>query len=218
MAVLVLDDEQPILNAVKRELVSEAFPLFTATNGEEALQILEKEKIKVVVSDHRLIGEKGPSFLEKVKESHPDIIRIQFTGFSDAQIAEDAINRDEVFRFIKKPWDNAILKASIRDAIERYDLAEKNRSLLASMQKQIDELSSINEQLGKTCRQHQNVLNKLHSSIRTKLADVVAIIHQIEEKAPHSKGDLFLVLLAKINSLIHLICKILDHPQVPVCK
>src|SRR3990167_8247673 len=100
--VLILDDEQNILNSLKRTFADAPFDLFLTTNHEEALQAVEAGKFKVVMSDHRMPGITGIEFLKKVKDRHPDIIRILFTGYADVEAAEDAINKGEVYRFINK--------------------------------------------------------------------------------------------------------------------
>ena len=98
--VLFLDDEENILNSLKRLLMNEAYEIVTTTDHNEALAIIAKEKVKVVFSDERMPNISGAVFLGKVKEQFPDIVRILFTGYADISAAEAAINISEVYRFI----------------------------------------------------------------------------------------------------------------------
>lgn len=78
--VLILDDEENILSALKRVFRDAPFNVYCTASIEEGFRILEKEKIKVVVSDHRMPGMSGVDFLKNVKATHPNIIRILFAG------------------------------------------------------------------------------------------------------------------------------------------
>src|SRR6266436_4126313 len=104
ISVLFLDDEQNILNSLKRLLMNEPLNIFTTTDHKEALVTIAKENIKVVFSDERMPNIHGVEFLKMVKEQYPDIVRILFTGYADIAAAEEAINLSEVYRFVNKPW------------------------------------------------------------------------------------------------------------------
>jgi len=115
--ILFLDDEQPILNALKRSLRKENFELFFSTEPEEALQRLGSDNIDIVVSDHLMPHMTGIEFFTLASRLHPNIYRIILTGQADVNVAMKAINEGHVNLFLTKPWDdeelrNALLKAS----------------------------------------------------------------------------------------------------------
>src|SRR3989338_5864905 len=126
--VLFLDDEESILDGVQRLFIKEPYGTFTTTHAEKAREILKKEKIKVVVSDQRMPEIAGVKFLREVKEKHPDVVKILFTGYTDFSAAEEAINIGEVYRFISKPWKTAELLSTIRQSIEHYDLVTRDKA------------------------------------------------------------------------------------------
>ncbi|MCK5493977.1 MAG: response regulator, partial [Candidatus Omnitrophica bacterium] len=78
--VLVLDDEVNILESFKRLFFKDEFGIFTTTNHQEAMDILEKERIKLVMSDQRMPKITGVEFLKQVKVKYPDVLRILITG------------------------------------------------------------------------------------------------------------------------------------------
>src|SRR5689334_16203603 len=98
--VLFLDDDQNVLNSIVRLFMDEPYGVVVANNSREALEILSREKIKVVLSDQRMPDITGIEFLHKVKTEHPDIVRILFTAYADLSATEAAINISEVYRFL----------------------------------------------------------------------------------------------------------------------
>lgn len=117
--VLFVDDDPHLIEAFKRIFRNDEIEVVTAQSGPEALMALEAAEIAVVVSDERMPGMTGSELLEKVRESHPDTIRIMLTGYATLELALDAINRAEVFRFLLKPCSFIELGNVVREAIER---------------------------------------------------------------------------------------------------
>jgi putative two-component system response regulator len=117
--VLFLDDEQNVLNSLRRLFIRD-FDILMSTSGPEALDLLRHNDVSVIVSDNLMPGMKGIEFLQHAKRIAPDSVRIMLTGHGDMQAAVDAINQGEVYKFIAKPWDSNELKATILDSIERY--------------------------------------------------------------------------------------------------
>lgn len=64
----------------------------------------------------------GSGLLDRVKELHPDTLRIILSGYADLESIIDAINRGAIYRFYKKPWDGDVLRESIRSAFRDYGL------------------------------------------------------------------------------------------------
>ena len=57
--ILLVDDEANVLSALKRSLFDEPLEIVSVTSAEEALEIMQKQHFKVVVSDERMIGMQG---------------------------------------------------------------------------------------------------------------------------------------------------------------
>jgi putative nucleotidyltransferase with HDIG domain len=125
--VLFVDDEEYVLNAVARLFVDSAWRIIRASSAEEALPIIGTEEISVLVSDNLMPGIKGVELLSLAKTISPDTVKILMTGHADIPTAIEAINRGEVFRFVEKPWDNAVLINTVADGVERYRLLRSLR-------------------------------------------------------------------------------------------
>jgi two-component system NtrC family sensor kinase len=147
--LLIVDDEESVLRALKRALRRQGWEIETSPTGESALETLKAQPAQVVVSDYKMPGMSGVEFLRAVKERFPRAQRIMLTGYADPQAIEEAINRSEVFRFVSKPWDDQQLQMTIASAFEQYDLQEENYRLLALTLKQNEELTAIAHSLEK---------------------------------------------------------------------
>lgn len=167
--LVVLDDEQNILNSMNRLFRGEEFGVFTTTDHKEALEIMDKEHIKLVISDYKMPEITGTEFLNMVREKHPEVLRILFTGYTDIHIAEDAINKGEVYRFINKPWEDMELKTTVKEAIHRYDLSEKNRVLT-------HELAEQNEKLQYMYEMQKEFTSTVSHELRTPLASIKTML------------------------------------------
>ncbi len=123
--VLFVDDEKPILRALERMyLERDDLRCLFASSGQEALDIMEREEVWVVVSDYLMPGMRGIELLSKVKARWPNIFRIMMTAYADLSIAIDAINKSEAFRFVTKPWNNQELMETVDEAVMRYQLIQ----------------------------------------------------------------------------------------------
>ena len=141
-AVLFVDDEPSILRSVERTFHDADLRILTADSGEQALEILKREEIAVVVSDNRMPGMSGIDLLIKVRTISPDTVRIMMTAFADLQTAIAAINTSEVFRFVTKPWDNDDLIAVVNQGVTRYhvvrELQKGNESCYLSIAQAVE--------------------------------------------------------------------------------
>lgn len=174
ISVLFLDDEANILNSIKRMFMDEPYGIAVASNTQEAMKILEKEKIKVVLSDQRMPDTTGIEFLHRVKLQYPDVVRIIFTAYADLHVAEQAINLSGVFRFINKPWNPNELKSSVVNAMYHYDLIIENRQLLETMKNKNAELQLMNVRLKNLNEVLREFSSTLSHELRTPLASIKA--------------------------------------------
>lgn len=166
--LLLVDDEQPILNALIRLLRKEPYRIITAAGAEEALEILDGTDVQVVVSDFRMRGTNGIELLREVKQRFPDTVRCVLSGYADGHVIMDSINVGEVYRFLPKPWDDDELIATLKECFEHYRLASGQEGPFAQMRAQNEELRAINELLERTVERRaqslqlsQEILDKL---------------------------------------------------------
>jgi DNA-binding NtrC family response regulator len=115
--ILCVDDDPSILRALTWVLEKD-YLISTAGNGDEALELMKTEEFDVVISDQRMPGMMGADLLYKVRQIQPRAVRILVTGYSDMEAILDSINKGEIFRYIKKPWNITDLKNTVADAVE----------------------------------------------------------------------------------------------------
>jgi signal transduction histidine kinase len=143
-AILLVDDEPYVLAALKRTLRNTSCEIHTASSGEEGLDTLERVGVQVVISDHRMAGMDGVTFLRRVKEKWPDVQRVMLTGQASAGAIERAVNQSEVFRFLNKPWNEAQLIATVNESLNHYRLIVSNRRFEAELAERNRELVESN--------------------------------------------------------------------------
>jgi len=115
--VLLVDDEPQILSALRRALRREGYSLLLAETTAEALRLVDEHPVDLVLTDHMMPGMSGLQLLERVAERRPDAVRMLITGWTEA-IPPDAIERVGVRAVLDKPWEDAVLKQTLRDGVE----------------------------------------------------------------------------------------------------
>lgn len=146
-AVLFVDDEQPILNSLKRLLRREPYAVHVAASGAAGLEVLAAHPVQVVVTDQRMPEMTGTQFLQKVKEGWPDTVRIVLSGYADAATIVESINKGEVYRFIGKPWNDDALRHTIAQGLEHWAMVQENRRLSSEAERHVAELKRLNSML-----------------------------------------------------------------------
>jgi FixJ family two-component response regulator len=128
--VLMVDDEPRILAAYARGLRGHA-ETFLAEGPEAALALIDASPpFDVVVSDLRMPGMSGSAFLAEVRKRSAETSRILLSGVQDFDVAVDAVNEGEIFRFLCKPCDATKLVKAVTDGVRQCELARGERHLL----------------------------------------------------------------------------------------
>ena len=118
--LLVVDDEPEICNSV-RDLLHAKFRVVTAHSAAEAIDLMGREEIEIVMTDQRMPEITGVEMLQRVKNHFPAAVRMLFTGYSDIKSVVAAINQGHVYRYLSKPWQPEDLVAAVTDAAVEYD-------------------------------------------------------------------------------------------------
>jgi two-component system, NtrC family, sensor kinase len=177
--ILCVDDEQNVLNALKRLFIDEDYTIITASSGEEGLKCLAQGQVQIIISDYRMPGMDGVEFLSEVCTRWPQTIRIVLSGYADTASIVEAINEGQIYKFIPKPWDDEDLKATVSNAAERYFLYKRNTELSAELREKNQELLRLNMELQKLLEEksanlefrskvltaHQNILDSMPVAI-----------------------------------------------------
>ena len=114
--LLIVDDEPRILSALRRSLRREGWRILATSDPEQALRWLATERIGALLTDHQMRGVSGMELLEAAARVQPDAVRFLITGWPDA-IPPERLAALGVRALIPKPWDDAALKALLRDAL-----------------------------------------------------------------------------------------------------
>src|ERR1017187_6253965 len=145
--LLFVDDEENILNSLRRLFRPLNYKIFTAISGAEALALLEHEPVDLIISDMRMPLMDGAQLLEQVRAKWPDILRILLTGYADISSTIAAINKGEIYRYIAKPWEDNDIILVVRHALERKSLEQEKRRLEQLTIRQNEELKALNASL-----------------------------------------------------------------------
>jgi PAS domain S-box-containing protein len=129
ITVLFVDDEEENLKAYRTNFRRD-LNVLTAMSAHSAFDILEFEKVDVIVSDQRMPDKTGVEFLAEAKAKYPEIQRIIVTGYSDIEAVVGAINKAQVFNYLTKPFTPEELLAQIKKA-HRLNVAELERDIFS---------------------------------------------------------------------------------------
>jgi len=146
--IMIVDDEPANVRALQRVFSSE-YDVVTAESGAEALELLQKEDVAVLITDQRMPEMTGIELLKRSVSLRPRMVRIILTGYSDIEALVEAINSGQVYKYVTKPWSNEDLKLLVRRALEHYENSRRyyeleldNQRLLQRL-RQIQQLASV---------------------------------------------------------------------------
>lgn len=145
--LLVVDDEEIVLVALREALTREGYDVVACSDPLQALELIKEQAFSVIITDHQMPNLTGLEFLSQVKETQPDATRILVTAVLSLNTVIDAINKGEIYRFVIKPWLREELLATVRNAVQRYDLICKNKVLQATAIAMNEKLSKLNKAL-----------------------------------------------------------------------
>ncbi len=124
--VLLVDDEESILNSLRRLLRGQPYEVLLATSGAQALEIMALEPVDLVMSDARMPNMDGATLLAHIHQHYPDTLRILLTGYADLTTIVKAINEGQIDRYISKPWHDEELLLTLRQSLA-YQHSERER-------------------------------------------------------------------------------------------
>jgi len=124
--ILVVDDERPIREGCHRVLTARNYDVCTAENGRDALDILERESIDVILLDLKMPILSGEEVLQAVQERHPDVPVIIITGHGTVDTAVECM-KNGAYDFITKPFQIDQFLATVNRASEKRKLEQQAR-------------------------------------------------------------------------------------------
>ena len=188
--VLLVDDEESILNSLRRLLRGQPYDVLLATSGAQALEIMAQQPIDLVMSDARMPNMDGATLLAQVYQLYPQTTRIMLTGYADPAAIIKAINEGQIHRYISKPWHDEELLLTLRQSLA-YQHSERERLRL------VQETDEQNEQLKRL-----NATLEKHVAARTaelqQTADMLDLAYE-ELKRSYVTGTEVFSLLANLR-------------------
>jgi len=176
--LLVVDDEEIVLVALREALTREGYEVVTCSDPLQALKVVADQSFSVIITDHQMPNLTGLEFLSQVKETQADATRILVTAVLSLSTVIDAINKGEIYRFVIKPWLREELLATVRNAVQRYELICKNKVLQATALAMNDKLSKLNlaleEQVARVADQNRQ-LERLNTELQRNLQHSVEL-------------------------------------------
>jgi len=174
--ILFVDDEQRILTSL-RSIFRREYTVFTALSGKEALEILAKNTINVIISDQRMPNMLGNELLAKAHELYPQTMRLLLTGFMDKQAIIRTINEGEIYRFINKPWNNETIQSIVKDAAEASQatiesISQQTQTSATQEESNNDTKATTAPVLKKTTAGHATLIMGSSQSLRNQIRQV----------------------------------------------
>lgn len=130
--VLVVDDEASILEALSKVLAKEGLEVLSARNGKDALELVRRHPVHVMITDLRMPGMGGDDLLKAVKAITPEVEVIVMTAYGTVEVAVEAMKRG-AYDFIAKPLKRAAVVSTVQKALEKVALVAENRELRAQL-------------------------------------------------------------------------------------
>lgn len=197
ISVLYVDDEEDNLLAFRASF-RRSYEIFTANSAAQGLMVLSEKNVQVIIADQRMPQSTGVEFFDVVRKVYPDPIRILLTAYTDAEAIIDAINKGQIYRYIRKPWDELELQTTINNAYEIY-------STRLNLKNKIDELERTNHELNRF------VYSTSHE-LRSPLASIMGVLSlaKMENSVTDPNGYMRMIETC-VNKIDFFILKIIDY-------
>jgi two-component system, NtrC family, response regulator HupR/HoxA len=175
-SILIIDDQPEILNALER-LLKNKYKIHRSDSGKEALEILKKYSVQVIISDQRMPQMTGVEFLEQSIKIQPEAIKLLITAYADINASISAVNKGQIFYYISKPWEDDELLLIVQRAFERYQLIEENQILNEKLLEANKQLQDENVLLKKNIQHQYDFSNIIGHS--QKMLDVYKLVSKV---------------------------------------
>ncbi len=125
--ILAVDDSPPTLEVIRRNLSSEGYTVLTASCAEEAIKVLDAERVDLVITDLKMPGPSGLELIRYVRENHPDTEIMMVTGYATVEGAVEAV-KTGANEYIAKPFTEKELLSAVARVLEMLSARRRARS------------------------------------------------------------------------------------------
>ena len=174
VTVLVVDDEEPIRNALRKFLKQQQFEVYSAASAEEALQQLRLHKIALMLSDIRMPGTSGVDLVPHALEIEPDLAILMLTAVNDATSAALCMQRGAM-DYLTKPIELADLGRAVQRAVKRRETQLEGRHLNEWLKEEVTTRAA-------------ELHRQQHRMERISTATLEALVNALEAKDPYLRG------------------------------
>jgi diguanylate cyclase (GGDEF)-like protein len=168
LPTLLLVDDEPEIIASLADMYRRSYNVLTASSADEALSVLKKQTVSVIVADQRMPGKTGSELLAEALKIDPDAVRILLTGYADIEAVIQAVNQGKVYFYLTKPWRIDEMDTVITRAIEHNRLLKANRHLVeelrlsnAELEQRVTERTAELEQRAKELEEANRKISEL---------------------------------------------------------
>lgn len=147
--VLLVDDEESILNSLRRLLRGQPYQVLLASGGAQALEIMAQQRIDLVMTDARMPNMDGATLLAHIHDLYPNTTRILLTGYADLPTIIKAINDGQIHRYISKPWNDDEMLLILRQVLQHQHSERERQRLVQLTRQQNEQLKTLNSTLEK---------------------------------------------------------------------
>jgi putative nucleotidyltransferase with HDIG domain len=173
-AVLVVDDEEPIRNALKKFLAQQQYEVYAAGSGDEALEQLRRHKIALMLCDIRMPGTSGIDLVPQALEIEPELAILMLTAVNDATSAALCMQRGAL-DYLTKPIELSDLGRAVQRALKRRETLLENRQLNQWLKEEV------------TARTAELQRERMKAE-RISVATLEALVNALEAKDPYMRG------------------------------
>ena len=142
--ILIVDDEQNIRESLMKVLSRENYAVLPAASAKDAISLLGKHAVDLVISDIMMPEMDGLSLLKRIKQSFGDVEVLLITGHATVEMAVEAM-REGAHDFIAKPFKRADILARVQRVLEKQGLVRENRQLKTQLKRGVEKIQLIGE-------------------------------------------------------------------------
>ncbi|MDH5377668.1 MAG: response regulator, partial [Gammaproteobacteria bacterium] len=147
LRILVVDDEESLRDIVSEVLTEDGHNVTTASSGEQAINLFQKDPFPIVITDIRMAGISGLDLLAHIKKTNPSTQVVIMTSNASLDTALGAL-RDGAFDYLIKPFDSleAISKV-VNSAVDKLSVSAESNVIIEKLQGYNKELQQVNKEL-----------------------------------------------------------------------